>query len=75
MGKKVKSFLIINSCGREYKFDQPLLSNTVFYDYNYSHEFHNQFFKHSDGQYIDGLDLLKSQALYALSFWESCLRP
>lgn len=69
MGEGKESFLIINSCGRKYEFNQPLSSNTVFYDYNYAHEHHTNFFKKSDGKYIDGLELLKSQARYALKFW------
>jgi shikimate dehydrogenase len=69
MGEGKKSYIIINSCGRQFQFDQPILSNTVFYDYNYAHEYHTDFFKNTEGEYVDGLDLLKSQARYALKFW------
>lgn len=66
---QVKKFLIINACGRSFQFDQPLKSNVLFYDYNYSHKYHTEFFKNTDGEYRDGLELLKSQARYALKFW------
>jgi len=66
---QVKDLLIINACGRSFQFNQELKSNMLFYDYNYSHEYHMNFFKNSRGKYVDGLGLLKSQARYALKFW------
>lgn len=64
-----EKLLILNSCARVFNFNREIDSNTVFYDYNYSHEYHSDFFKNSLGKYVDGLALLKSQARHALKFW------
>ncbi len=61
--------LIINTCAREYVYNGPLSDDNIFWDYNYLHKAHNDRFANSSFQYIDGMDLLKNQAIHALSFW------
>lgn len=61
--------LVINACGRSFEFNNKLGSDSIFWDYNYSFNPHEQYFK-GDSRYIDGLSLLHLQAKYALEFWE-----
>lgn len=64
-----KDKLIINTCSRSFEFNNHLSDKSVFWDYNYSFSPHSDYFKHLDIQYIDGLEMLHLQALYALKFW------
>ncbi len=61
--------LIINCCSREYCFSIPENSSFYFWDMNYSLVSHESLFKNSSIRYCDGMELLKLQAKYALSFW------
>jgi len=64
-----KKALIINCCGREYTYSGPIRDDFIFWDYNYSHKNHNDRFLNSSTRYIDGMDLLRNQAIHALAFW------
>lgn len=64
-----KNLLVINSCGRSYTYTGPAEEGIVFWDYNYNHENHNTRLKNSTIQYIDGMELLRDQAIHALKFW------
>ncbi len=57
--------LVINCCGREFDFTGSLVSETLFWDMNYS-------IKHSGiiANYSDGLKLLELQAQFALEYWK-----
>lgn len=64
-----KKLLVINACSREFNYKGKIPNDLVFWDYNYGHEFHLNRFTQSNTRYIDGIDLLKSQASFALKFW------
>lgn len=64
-----KRLFVINACSREYEYRGEVSGDLIFWDYNYGHTFHFNRFTQSNTQYIDGIDLLKSQALFALKFW------
>lgn len=64
-----KELFIINACSREYQYSGEVPDDLVFWDYNYGHNFHFNRFTQSNTRYIDGIDLLKNQAIYALNFW------
>jgi shikimate 5-dehydrogenase len=66
LGKKI---FVINACARGYQYKGDLPDDLIFWDYNYGHDFHVNRFNQSNIQYIDGIELLKSQALHALHFW------
>lgn len=65
---KYKNSLIINSCSRGFNFNGRVSDSSTFWDLNYSHEI-NQSFLSNQCEYIDGIELLKLQAIYALEFW------
>lgn len=67
---KPEPLLVINCCSRDYVFQGKLPSGSWFWDFNYNFQPHQNFFKNSSVQYLDGLTLLKTQAIYALKFWE-----
>ena len=67
--------LIINTCSRSFRFLGKLGENSIFWDYNYLFEPNRLYFE-QNGQgkcYLDGLDLLYSQAYYATLFWDQHL--
>ncbi|MBK23731.1 MAG: hypothetical protein CME70_06965 [Halobacteriovorax sp.] len=64
-----KNALVINTCAREYTYNGPIRNGIIFWDYNYSHKNHSDRFLNSTIQYIDGMDLLRNQAIHALAFW------
>lgn len=64
-----EKLLVINSCGRGYSYSGPISDSNTFWDFNYGHESHINRFKDSSTRYIDGMDLLKNQAIHALDFW------
>ncbi|MGB0453853.1 MAG: hypothetical protein ACPGJV_09075 [Bacteriovoracaceae bacterium] len=67
--KEDKLFLI-NACSRKYFYNKSLAENSVFYDYNYSSETQASYIQSLNNvQYVDGMELLEGQALYALKFW------
>lgn len=63
-----KTPLIINSCSRDFIFKAEIPENTIFWDFNYSLEAHQQRLS-SLCDYRDGLHLLELQAFYALMYW------
>lgn len=63
-----KTPLIINSCSRAFVFTAPIPTKTIFWDYNYSLQAHQQGLS-SVCDYRDGLELLELQAAFALKFW------
>lgn len=62
--------LIINSCSRSFVFKNKLDPDSIFWDYNYSYDPHIEYFCNLDIEYVDGLEMLRLQAKYALKFWE-----
>lgn len=68
-GKEYKN-IIINACSRAFIFSGTFDSGIFFLDYNYNFEPHQNLFKSPEAQYVDGIDLLKRQAKYALKFWQ-----
>jgi shikimate dehydrogenase len=66
--QKEKKLLVINTCAREYVYRGELSKNVIFWDLNYNFKEHFEIL-HSKCTYIDGHDLLKLQAVFALSFW------
>lgn len=65
-----EQLLVINTCSREYIFNGKLPSGAWFWDFNYNIRQQRDFFQNTPVKYLDGLDLLKTQAIYALKFWE-----
>lgn len=63
-----KTPLVVNSCSRDFIFSAPIPPETIFWDYNYSLEAHQQSLS-SLCDYRDGLGLLELQAAFALKFW------
>lgn len=63
--------LVVNSCAREYNFAHSLPERAIFWDMNYRHQAHLERFRTISAQYIDGLNLLKGQAVDAAAFWSS----
>lgn len=61
--------IIINCLSRDFKFNYSLHSDFCFWDLNYSMPEHVQHFHTMGVKYIDGIELLRLQAKYALSFW------
>lgn len=60
--------LIINTCSRDFIFKGKVPLNAIFWDYNYDFAPH-QYISTVCDSYIDGLELLKLQAKFALDFW------
>lgn len=64
--------LIINCCSRSFHFKGKLLNQTIFWDMNYSHDFHSTSLS-NQLTYIDGYELLYLQAVAAKKFWNFTL--
>lgn len=60
--------LIINCCSRSYTFNGRLGIDSHFWDLNYRHQMHLDYF-HGSQSYTDGYSLLKLQAEDAAAFW------
>ena len=61
--------VIINTCSREYVFNGSIPKNALFWDYNYNFLQHSTFIPDKVYKYVDGLEMLKLQAFYAVAFW------
>ena len=61
--------LVINSCSRDFVYSDFSNKNIIWWDYNYSFEAHENFFKDKVLSYVDGMNLLERQALFAIKFW------
>lgn len=70
----LNSFLVINTCSRDFVFNGKLPSNSVFWDFNYAFTPHlsNPIF--SQANYVDGEELLLLQAKYACTFWSDIIK-
>ena len=64
-----KDTLIINCCSRKFEFSPNGALNCGFWDMNYSYPAHNNL-EQFGLKYFEGIDLLKSQAKFALEFWD-----
>jgi shikimate dehydrogenase len=64
-----ESLLVINACSREFIFRGTSPAHSVFWDYNYSFRSHSETLTSLFHQYIDGEELLRRQALSAITFW------
>ena len=62
--------MIINACSRHFIHRGLFDSGIIFLDYNYNFRPHLEHFIELQDRYIDGIGLLKSQAEYALKFWQ-----
>lgn len=61
--------IVINACSRNFIFQGNIEPDVIFWDYNYALLDHYNYLD-SKCCYIDGAELLKSQAAYALEFWD-----
>lgn len=61
--------LIINACSRDFIFRGKARQDSIFWDYNYSFRSHSETLPSLFQTYIDGQELLRRQALSAISFW------
>lgn len=66
----VGRLLIINCCARDYISNIELKSSDIFWDFNYNFKAHQEKYT-SKCTYLDGLDMLFRQAVYAVTFWSS----
>ncbi len=64
-----ENILIINSCSRDFIFNGTLPKNSIFWDYNYDFKPHQDLIPTKNVRYIDGINLLKLQAKFALEFF------
>ena len=67
--RKDKKTLIINCCSRDFIFRQEIPKKSLFWDMNYNFKGHASF-KSNSLNYLDGLNLLRWQAKFALDFWD-----
>lgn len=67
--KKEGKKLILNACSRNFVYSGKIDKNYIFYDYNYDFLPHKNYLETNVFSYIDGIHLLKLQALHALKFW------
>lgn len=63
--------LVVNCCARSYEFTHTIPKRALFWDMNYRHQAHLERFRNIPTQYIDGLNLLREQAIDAAAFWSS----
>lgn len=68
----LNKLLIINCCSRAFHFNLSLSKNTIFWDMNYKHAFHESSLT-NQLTYIDGSELLYLQAVAAKKFWNFTL--
>jgi len=61
--------LIINSCARSFIFRGTLPPNSIFWDFNYDFSAHSEYIPTESVEYVDGIELLKLQAKFALEFF------
>lgn len=63
--------ILINTCSRDYIFQGKIPKNSLFWDYNYNFSEHSSLIPSKVQQYVDGVEMLERQALYAVAFWSS----
>lgn len=64
-----KKTVVINTCSRDYVFKGELPSSSLFWDYNYNFRPHASSDLLTNIKYIDGAEMLKIQAQFAIAFW------
>ena len=64
-----RPLLIINACSRNFVFEGMVPQDSIFWDYNYSFRSHSETLPALFKTYIDGQELLRRQALSAITFW------
>lgn len=64
-----KQKLVLNTCAREFVFKGFIDMQTIFWDFNYNFIPHSSSLQAKSQCYIDGMEMLELQAVYALSFW------
>lgn len=62
--------ILINACGREFVFTNKLDATWVFWDFNYAHSANKAASAGQSWSYVDGSELLETQALHAVKFWK-----
>lgn len=62
--------LVINSCSREYVFSGALHERSLFWDLNYNHIQNQNTLSQMNVQYVDGLNLLYTQAKHSVVLWK-----
>ncbi|MDD0854611.1 hypothetical protein HBN50_15975 [Halobacteriovorax sp. GB3] len=62
-----KQTLVVNTCSRSFIFNGKISKEVTFFDLNYNFEEHDHLTQVSN--YIDGLEMLKLQAKFALEIW------
>ena len=68
-GQAKAQTVIINACSRDFVFKGKLNASHVFWDYNYQLIPHQNTLPSQVHSYIDGLEMLRRQALAAVKFW------
>lgn len=63
--------LIINACARDFIFHGKLPINAIFWDFNYNFEQQEKIVSPKVSVYMDGLEMLERQAVYAVAFWSN----
>lgn len=61
--------IVVNACSRSFEFHGQLGAGCVFWDLNYRHLVHSKYASREGWAYIDGYQLLETQAKYAVKFW------
>lgn len=61
--------VVINTCAREFIFNGIIPVRTLFWDFNYNFGQHSSTIPGKVHKYVDGLEMLERQALYAVAFW------
>ena len=63
--------IVINTCAREFMFNGIIPKAALFWDFNYNFEQHLTSIPDKVFKYVDGLEMLELQALYAVTFWST----
>lgn len=66
---RTKQKIVLNTCAREFVFKGFIDKQTIFWDFNYNFIPHSSALQVKSQCYIDGMEMLELQAVYALSFW------
>lgn len=61
--------VVINACSREFIFNGTIPDRALFWDFNYNFRQHSSTIPGKVYKYVDGLEMLERQALYAVAFW------
>lgn len=62
--------ILINTCSRDFIFTNKLDATWLFWDLNYAHSAHQTASLGQLWTYVDGIELLETQAQHAVKFWE-----